>query len=120
MRFVFLAVLALSPLVSANPLSDADLSVYRWQRDREFSAQAGERFMQDLRTKSPEVAANVEDAVRYEIQSDEAQKFAHQKKFVLAAYGVLFAIFVLFAYVMARRQRALFTALGELEAKLRK
>lgn len=120
LRWMILVVLvAFAPAARANPLSGTNLDSYRWQRDSEFAAQAGERFLGDLKALSPEVAANLEDAVRYRLQSDEARKFAHQQRFVIAAYAVLWAILVVFAVVLARRQQRIARELDDLEQRLR-
>ncbi|MBI4511386.1 MAG: hypothetical protein HY698_17265 [Deltaproteobacteria bacterium] len=120
-----LMLFGLAPSIpaQANPLaklSDEDLSSYRWQRDKEFFAQAGARFLEDLRSRDKELAAAVLDAARYDIQQEEADKFARQKKFVLAAYGVLWGILVVFVTAIWLRQRRLTAALDDLEQKLKK
>ncbi len=116
--FLLLSLVSFAPAVPANPLAGASLDSYRWQRDKEFAAQAGERFFADLKAVSPEVAANVEDAVRYRLQSEEAARFARQQRYVLAAYAVLWALLVVFAVMLSLRQRRIAREMEELAARL--
>lgn len=124
MRVMFILIALVATVATgaagrANPLSSLDLARYEWQRDKEFAAQAGQRFLDDLKARSPEVAANVEDAVRYKIQAEEARKFARQRRFVIAAYGTVWAVVALFAAAIFARQRRLAAQIEELESRLR-
>lgn len=121
--FLLVIALALAAPLAAHAtavkdLSDEDLAPYKWQRDKENAAQAGERFMKDLWARSPEVAANVEDAVRYKIQDQETKKFFRHRRAVIVAYAVLWVVVAGFALSLWLRQRKLVEELRDLEAKL--
>lgn len=103
-------------------LSDEQLAPYKIKRGKsgnpaEPNAAAGQRFMQALEQRDAEIAAVVRDAVRYEVQDEETKKFARQKKFVLVAYGVIWALLAGFAFAMWQRQRGLIREIRRFEAR---
>ena len=85
---------------------------------KQTAAELGQDFLRDLSARSPSVAANVRDAIRYELQAEEAAKFTHQKAFVITAYGVIWALLVLFVVVLWLRQHRLDRELHDLETRL--
>lgn len=93
----------------------------RWAFDRkaETIANAGERFFEDMRQCDPSFAAAITEAVRYQIQADESQKFVRSSKYVMAAYGVAWAILAAAGLALYLRQRRLNDEISALEAKLR-
>jgi hypothetical protein len=117
-----LAVLAAGPRVARaddNALKQTDLTKYKLDREKETPLQAGQRFLDDLKAVDPGVASNVLEVARYDIQKEETAKFAHQKTFVLRAYGVLWAILAVFAATLFFRQRKLSAELADLEARVK-
>jgi len=93
----------------------------RWSYDRahETLAAPGERFLADLSACDPTFSAAVIEAVRYQIQSDEAQKFARARGYVMAAYGIAWALLAVSAVALWLRQRRLGAELATLEGRLR-
>ena len=92
-----------------------------WSYDRAKMTLAapGEKFFADLQKCDPTFAASVVEAIRYQIQKDETDKFMHQKQFLLAAYGICWAIVALAAVALWLRQRRLARELADLEARLK-
>lgn len=114
------AVVALPAVASAqdkNCFADAE----RWKFDRnaETIAKAGERFFEDMRQCDPTFAAAVTEAVRYQIHQEESQKFVRSSKYVMAAYGVAWAVLAAAGLALYLRQRKLNEEITALEAKLR-
>jgi hypothetical protein len=95
--------------------------VDRWSYDREKEplARPGERFLDDLKACDSTFHAAVVEAVRYRIHTEEAAKFTRSKSYVLAAYGVAWAVLAAAGVTLFLRQRRLADELGALEAKLR-
>jgi hypothetical protein len=93
----------------------------RWafDRDHETSAAPGERFLEDMHTCAPTLWADVVEAVRYQIQSEEAEKFVRSRKIVTVAYGIAWAALAAVAFTLWLRQRRLAAEIGQLEARLR-
>lgn len=125
--FVVLVVLLAAPgaasaedAVGPNPLQAADLSKYGYDPAKDVGAVVGKRFLEDVRAVDPRLYAAAVDAVRYEIQADEAAKFVRQRKYVIAAYAVLFVILVGFVAALWARSRKLQAELDALEARIRK
>ncbi len=117
------ALAAAAPVASAdrakNPLGGARLEKYMLDREAgEIPVEAGRRFLDDLSALSPQVRASVTDAVRFEIQKDEADKFARQKNYVLYAYSALWVILLLFVVGVFSRQRKLAAELAALESRV--
>jgi hypothetical protein len=94
----------------------------RWKYDRasETLAQPGQRFLADVRACDTTFAASVEEAVRYAIQTKEAQSFARNQTAVLAAYGVAWGLVALAALGAWLRWRRVSRLLEELEAKVKR
>ncbi len=118
---VFLVAGAARAEVS-TPKPECFANPERWSFDRtkETLAQPGQRFLADLRACDPTLAAGIEEAVRYEIQSKEAQSFAKNQIFVLAAYGVAWGLVALAAFGAWLRWRRVTGLLEELEAKVKR
>jgi hypothetical protein len=98
----------------------ANVARYAWDRAAETLAQPGERFMADLRACDSTLAANIEEAVRYSIQSKEMANFARNQTAVLAAYGVAWGLVALAALGAWLRWRRVTRLLDELEAKVKR
>jgi CcmD family protein len=96
-------------------------NVQRWSYDRgkETLAAPGERFLDDLRACDASFAASVTEAIRYRIHAEETEKLARASGYVMAAYGVAWALLALSAVALFLRQRRLARELEALEAKLR-
>jgi hypothetical protein len=123
--FVVATFVATSTVYAAEPTPfdkwDAkDVERYKWTPEsQEWNAEIGARFLTDLAAKHAGLAASVEDAVRYKIHDEETRKFARQKKFVLAAYGVMWLIVAAAAAAVVFRQRKLDGQIRDLEARIR-
>jgi hypothetical protein len=128
-RPVILALLLASVLLApalaaaqetANP-AKCFANPERWAYDRkaETLAAPGERFFEDMRACDPSFAAAITEAVRYQIHTEEAQKFTRASKYVMAAYGVAWAILAGAGLALYLRQRRLNDEIASLEAKLR-
>lgn len=93
----------------------------RWafQRGNETIAKAGERFFDDMRKCDPTFAAAVAEAVRFQIHQEETEKFVRSSKYVMAAYGVAWALLAVAGLALWLRQRRLNDEIASLEAKLR-
>jgi hypothetical protein len=93
----------------------------RWayDRTRETLAAPGERFLEDMRTCDASFAASVIEAVRYQIHKEEAEKFTRASSFVMAAYGVAWALLAASAIAVWLRQRKLTAEIAALEARVR-
>jgi hypothetical protein len=128
MRIPCLAVLALllatavahadPPVAPAKP---PDLGNYKLDREKgDIPLEVGRRFMTDLGAYDAELAASVEEAVRFKIQQDETVKFTRQRGYVMWAYGAAWTVLVCFALGLFARQRSLNRALAELEARVAK
>lgn len=125
--FAMSLLLLINGLAYAGPpgpldVTDEQLAPYKIKRDEsgnpaEPTAAAGQRFMAALTERDAEVASLVRDAVRYEIQDEETRKFARQKKFVLVAYGVIWALLAGFALAMWLRQRSLILQIRRFESR---
>ena len=79
---------------------------------------AGEVFLTDLAAVSPGVAANVRDAARYQLQQEEADKFARNQQYVLWAYGLAWLLPLGFSVYVWRRHRQVTARLDHLERQL--
>lgn len=110
-----------TPAAPAPPLSRCFTDPDRWayQRGQETIAKAGERFFEDMRKCDPSFAAAVAEAVRFQIHQEETEKFVRSSKFVMAAYGVAWAVLALAGLALWLRQRKLNDEIASLEAKLR-
>ena len=107
------------PAAADNPLAGVELDKYKLNREAgDIPLEAGRRFLDDLGAVSPEVRASVTDAVRFEIQKDETDKFARQKNYVLYAYAALWVILIVFVIGVFTRQRHLAGELAELERRV--
>jgi hypothetical protein len=117
-----LALAALTVAVLAGTAAAQEcpqgLDPYRWQEGRELPAQAGERFFADLQRCDRDLAASVTEAVRQSIQVEETARFVRQRRYLIAAYGVLWAVVAAFAAATYLRQRRLKAAIADLEAAL--
>jgi hypothetical protein len=93
----------------------------RWAYDRgkETLAAPGERFFEDLRACDATFAAAVAEAVRYQIQADEAEKFVRSKDTVLLAYGIAWGVLAVSGLLLWLRQRRLLAEIASLEARLK-
>jgi len=104
---------------SASPLSGVSFMRYKLDREKgDIPVEKGRVFLADLKAASPETWASVVDAVRLEIQKDEAEKFSHQKGYVLYAYGAIWVILIVFVIGVFARQRKLAAELAELERRV--
>ena len=103
------------PLVK---LDDADLAPYRADPAVETPYKTGERFLAALEARDPRVSAGVLDAATVRFHDQEARRFAKDKRAVLTAYGVLYAILVAFVVALGLRQRKLLARIDALSAKL--
>jgi hypothetical protein len=124
LRISIVAVLLLSATYARADLfekvSDAELLPYTWTPESPHTAaELGQRLFSDLRARDARVAASLEEAVRYRLQTEEADKFARQRKYVIAAYAVVWTVLVAFAVGVYLRHRKLEAALSVLEARLR-
>jgi hypothetical protein len=79
----------------------------------------GRQFLADLAAADPELKASVTEAVRFEIQNEETEKFARQKGYVLWAYGALWVVLLVFVVGLLLRQRQLAAELASLEARVK-
>lgn len=102
-----------------NPLQSADLKKYEYDPTKQLAVTVGRDFLADLTAVNKPLRAAVTDAVRYEIQAEETAKFTRQRKFVIAAYAVLFVVLAGFTTTLWLRQRKLLAELADLEARLR-
>jgi hypothetical protein len=124
-RWLFVTLLLVLPATafaqdSAGPAKCfSDPGRWAFDRTKETIAKAGERFFEDMRKCDPTFAAAVTEAVRYEIHKDETEKFTRSSKYVMAAYGVAWAILAISGLLLWLRQRRLNDEIGALEAKLR-
>jgi hypothetical protein len=109
---------AAPPPAAGNGLAGVNFEKYEPADDRETPVEAGQRFLADLGVASPEVKANVTEAVRYELQKDETDKFARQKKWVLRAYGVAWSLLAVFGVALFMRHQKLAADLAALEARV--
>lgn len=93
----------------------------RWSYDRakETLAAPGERFLDDVRACDASFAAAVTEAIRYRIHSEEAAKLTRSSHYVMAAYGVAWAVLALSAAALFLRQRRLTGEIAAMEARLR-
>jgi hypothetical protein len=96
----------------------ADSERWTYDRNRETLAAPGERFLEDMRACDPTFAAAVIEAIRYEIHADESAKFVRARGYVLAAYGVAWALLAASALFVWHRQRKLAAELTALEARI--
>ena len=127
-RFLFICAFAFIRPVFATPLSalsDLDLEPYKVKRNDqgepvERPLAAGQRFLQDLHARSPEIASSVAEVTRYALQKEETDKFTRQKCYVLWAYGAIWGLLALFALSMWWRQNQLQKQLRELQHLLTK
>jgi hypothetical protein len=97
----------------------ANLERYTWKRGSEPPVGAGLAFMTGLTACDDLLAASVERSVDFKVHDREAKVFANQKKFVIAAYAVLWVVLIGFVLIVWLRQRRLVDKIGDLEAKLR-
>jgi CcmD family protein len=124
LAFALLFVLAAPALADEpppgdNPLAGVNLDKYKLNREKgDIPVDAGRRFLADLKAVSPDAWASVTDAVRLEIQKDETAKFAHQKQYVIYAYGAIWAVLAIFVIGLFMRQRHLANELAELERRV--
>ena len=119
---VLLLVLVSSVALAEEPPPDtcfANRARWAYDRGNETLAAPGERFLEDMNGCAPTFAAAVIEAVRFQIQSDEAKKFVRAKNFVMAAYGVAWAVLAVSALFIFLRQRRLAAEIALLEAKVR-
>ena len=106
----------------STPKPECFANPARWAYDRsvETLAQPGQRFLTDLRACDSTLAANIEEAVRYDIQTKELASFAKNQKAVLAAYGAAWGLVALAALGAWLRWRRVTRLLAELEAKVKR
>lgn len=124
---LILAFVALPSLASAGPPPDPPprticfrkLADHTWERGAEAKVAAGLAFMEDLRKCDELLAAGVQSSMEYSVHQREAKIFANQSRFVITAYGVIWAVLLLFCVFMFLRQRKLLAQIGELEARLK-
>jgi hypothetical protein len=118
---VILALLAAPAIADAQSPAKCFADADRWTIDRkaESLTAVGQRFLEDLRKCDSTFAAAVTDAVRYELHDEEARKFARASKFVMAAYGIAWAILAAAGLALYLRQRRLNDEIASLEARLR-
>ena len=116
MTLLLLFALA-SPL---DKLTDEDLAPYRTKTGEEAAFRAGERLLTDLEKRDPYVAAALVDAAIVRFHDREARRFAKDRKAVILAYGVLWAVTTGFALWLWRRQVRLNAELAALNEKLQK
>jgi CcmD family protein len=103
----------------ANPLGSVSFDKYKLDREKgDISLDKGRLFLADLKAANPSAWASVTDAVRYDIQTEETRKFAHQKQFVIYAYGAIWVILLGFVVGLYARQRQLNAELAELERRI--
>ncbi len=112
---------ASAPTETSVPPAKCFATPEKWAYDREHEslAQPGERFLADLRECDPTLAANITEAIRYQIQSAEAETFARHSMFVMAAYGVAWAFLAAAGLFLYLRQKRLDASIDELTARLR-
>ncbi len=125
MKRIILVLLCLAGAARADvstpkPECFANMGRYAYDRSIETLAQPGQRFMADLRACDATFAANIEEAVRYDIQSKELASFAKNQTAVLAAYGVAWGLVALAALGAWLRWRRVSRLLDELEAKVKR
>jgi hypothetical protein len=106
-----------APPAFARCFEDPDRWTYH--RGQETIAKAGERFFEDMRKCDPSFAAAVAEAVRFQVHQEETNKFVRSSKYVMAAYGVAWAVLALAGLALWLRQRRLNDEIASLEAKLR-
>lgn len=120
--FIVASLLLFPAFAEANAfakLNDAELVPYTWTPESlDTAAQVGQRLFADLRARDTRVAASLEEAVRYRLQTEEAEKFVRQQKYVIAAYAVVWTMLVLFAAGVYLRHRKVEAALALLESRL--
>lgn len=125
-----LLVVALSLLLPAvagaqtTPPADraacfARLAQYTWERGQEAKVNAGLEFMAALQQCDELLATAVNAQAEYRVHDKEAKIFASQRDLVIAAYGVIWVIMVIFLVAIFMRQRRVARQLEELEAKVR-
>lgn len=112
---------ALAATAAAQTPSKCFAEPQRWAYDREKETLAapGERFLEDMRNCDPSFAASVTEAIRYQIHKEEAQKFSRASTFVMAAYGVAWALLAVSALLVYLRQRRLLAEIAALDARVR-
>jgi tRNA(Ile2) C34 agmatinyltransferase TiaS len=122
---LFVAVLGLSSVAWAADVDTPPASCFahpdRWtyERAKEPIAGPGERFLDDMRACDPTFAAAVVEAIRYKIQTEETEKFIHQRGFVIAAYAIAWGVLAAAALALWLRQRRLTREIAELESRLK-
>ena len=92
---------------------------WTYDRTKETLAAPGQRFIDDMQACDPSFAAAVIEAVRYQIQKDETDKFFRQVNYVIAAYAICWALVAIAGLTVWLRQRRLIRDLAELEARLK-
>ncbi len=103
---------------AANPLAGVSLDKYRLNADKNDALQVGRAFLDDLKKASPDAWASVTEAIRYDLQTGETERFARQKNYVLYAYAALWVILLVFVVGVFARQRHLAAELAELERRV--
>ena len=102
------------------PAKCPDLAGYRFDREKDFAAQAGDRLLAEIRECNQDAYSTLVDSVRHQIQADETAKFANQRRYVIWAFGAAWALLALAALGIWLRQGKLRAQIDELEARLRK
>lgn len=97
----------------------ANLAKYTWERGAEPKVAAGIEFMDAVRACDELLAAGVQSSMEYAVHKNEAKIFANQSRHVIIAYGVIWAILLLFTIAMFLRQRKLLAHIADLEARLK-
>jgi hypothetical protein len=122
--FVIVVVMLSLPVVAQAQNASArvmDLSAYTLDRDKGVTPlELGRRFRTDLAKQDPVLADSVTEAVRFEIQIDETEKFIKHTTHVMWAYGIAWVLLVIFACVMYARHQRIAAELAGLEARLAK
>jgi heme exporter protein CcmD len=120
-----LGILSASSLAVAAEVDTPPASCFahpeRWTYDRKNDALAtpGKKFLDDMQACDATFAAAVTESVRYQIQQEEHDKFVKHSSFLIAAYGIVWAVVAGAALTIWLRQRRLIRDLAELEARLK-
>lgn len=122
---IALSILAASTVAVAAEVDTPPASCFahpeNWTYDRSkvSLAEPGKRFLDDMQACDATFAAAVTEAVRYQIQKEEHDKFMRQSLFVIVAYAIVWAVVAAAALTLWLRQRRLIRELGDLEARLK-
>ncbi len=99
----------------------AELSRFTWnpQSDRP-GVDSGDKFREGLAKCDDLLAIANSRSAMFEVHDKEAKVFARAKRFVIAAYAVLWGVLILFVAMIFFRQRKFNRAIADLEAKLKR